>query len=365
MITNMTLLTSPVLIGINIYFFTITVISFFFAHLKRLRYSALIIGALMLMVVISTRDLSYGDAGTYYKYYVAYPNPVDIKFEFLFDKLIALSKLLGLSPELFFFITTAIQFALLFFGFYRLTKALNLEKYFEFIIYLFISGFTFYFQTVETIREGLALSIVVLAVALYVEGKLKSSIICLFISFLFHSSTIILLPLIFLRRISNKKLLILTTILLITSSFIDKYIVLLAKILNLNYILLRLELYRDFGGGSKTVLLRVILIFVSVIAFYFLIEKILPHEIENINLLKFYIYMSTFLFIAVPFQELARRNLFRFSYFIPFFVAIIIEKQEFFPKKKIPILLIILVGTFLYHNIFLQSYHAMVGLLNW
>lgn len=364
MIGNHTLLISPVLIGINVYFFILTILSFYYPHAKRFRYSAIGIGVLMLMGVISTRNLHYGDAGTYSKYYAAYPNPHDIKFEFLFDKLIAVGKLLGLSTEIFFFITTVIQFALLFFAFYKLSKTLKIEGYLEVIIYLFISGYTFYYQTVETIREGLGLAIVVIALALYVEGKLKRSAICFLISFLFHSSTIVLLPIVFLRKLSNKVLLIATTILFFTSSFIDKYIVLIAKKFNLDYIVLRLELYKDFGE-SKTVLIRVILIFVSIIVFYFIFEKILPKEIENEKLLKFYIYMSIFLFLAVPFHELARRNLFRFNYLVPFFIALIIQKQNIFPKKKIPILLVIISFAFLYHNFFLQQYNAMTGLLNW
>ncbi|MEG1591924.1 EpsG family protein [Chryseobacterium sp.] len=156
------------------------------------------------ILLIGFRAYDVGtDTGNYYlfNWQLGYKS---IGFELLFDWLIRIIKLMGLSFTVFLLL---ISFCF-FYSFYRAFK--NIAAYYNisvlFIIFSFISLFFVSSLSINVIRQGLSLALLVLAYSIWLKSQNITRIIfILVLSFLCHTTTVIPLSIFFFCQHFGKK----------------------------------------------------------------------------------------------------------------------------------------------------------------
>lgn len=277
------------------------------------------------------RDFDYGDTGNFY-----ISDYVYLDLEPLFG--ITASWFRFFNPTYFFF---TISFFTIFILNYSLYKLFPYAKAII-IIWAFSS---FYYFTFETIRDGLAYSILFYAFTyLIIYNNILKYLIFVFIASMFHYSYMIFLLLPFIFKLESKFLIfILLLIAYFSSSILLSFISTLDP--NLGILVKKVAIYQEMSSESKTILVRNIF-FLIMIPFVF-----------KYGINKIYLFYAFILIASLPFDEINRRFLFKGT------LLLLIPVILFSIKHKLLIPLIFLI--ILYFNTFLINYNAMYGLLNY
>jgi len=213
------------------------------------------------------------------------------KGDYLFFTLTFLIRSITDSPDIYLFLISLISVGILFYAYYRLSVKINKEKYFLFFILLLITTVTFYSLYANLIRQGFALSIVLLSITI---NKKILKYFLLLVAFLFHKSIISIVIAIIIVDIFKNKTKILNYSLYITTFF---FLINFKKlIINLNFnniFIERLIFYADSETRSYIIKLSLLLIIGIIIRiFYKKIKNDFLKQIINI-------YMINLLFVVL------------------------------------------------------------------
>ena len=221
-----------------------------------------------------------------------------------------------LSSQAWFLFTSFIIIYLICFG----IRKLSINFYLS--VVLFVVGW-FYFESMNVVRQYVAISILFAAFYLFLEKKYLLYIIAIFIAFQFHKSAIIMLPIIFLAKIKYPKWLMISAV-IITFFTGDKLMLLILDfILELSGTLLgsyasyTLEKVRQMTTVN-TGLLRVFYNLIA-IGILFLSEKINKKHIYN------YIYINLVVFSVLIYNVFMYvQPVMRLSWYMFIFIIVLI-----------------------------------------
>ncbi len=133
---------------------------------------------------------------------------------YTFSILMYLGRLVQLTPETFFYILPFLYFTFYFFG---VKYIFNRLDYTLLTMTLFVLSTTFILLYLNVIRQGLALSLYILSIGVYLKNK-KIPYLILIMAIFAHSSMFVLVPIFFLsvflikKRIDPRKVFLLTLI---------------------------------------------------------------------------------------------------------------------------------------------------------
>ena len=290
------------------------------------------------------RDFNYGDTGNYVNFYLF--EYIYIGFEPLFD--LVARFFIKISPDdpLYFLFFCATITSVLFYWAY--TKLVGIKS--SYLAYwILLSTFSFHYLIFEVIRQGIAISLLMLGVAYLVkDNSWIKYYICLFLAIGFHYSVapFLLLPFLFLVKKQHYYFLI-----FIIVGVLGKFLFMkIGGLIGIIGISEKLEVYSDMNSESQTIMIRNLMLIVIAPFVY----KMLQSR-AYFNIYFMYIMM---LAMTLGIDEINRRYLFAGPVFlIPIF-------WNYFKTKKNGSLFF-LIYIFIYFYVFLINYWSMYGLLNY
>lgn len=267
----------------------------------------------------------------------------------------------NLSYQVLIIISSIIAFSFLLMGLNNF-KMNNFQKIKYLFIYVLTSG---YFMYMNTFKQAISISIFFFTIKFIIKGNYIKYIVYMYISSLFHSSSLLLMPLYFLKKINIRiwsKVLIVILLIINTRIKVFKHIlVLIIKKTNLNYV----NYLTQDKFGEAYLKIGLLLILEIVILFYF-------DYLQNKNLLKIKNKMfnkqsinilSNIYFIGIVFNLLKSELyiLYRMSdYFILvkcLIIFLILEnKKKFFLNKFIKVFFMVSFFLLFIKNLYEDHY---------
>jgi len=240
-----------------------------------------------------------------------------------------------LSSQAWFLFTSFIIVYLICFG----IRKLSINFYLS--VVLFVVGW-FYFESMNVVRQYVAISILFAAFYLFLEKKYLLYIIAIFIAFQFHKSAIIMLPIIFLVKIKYPKWLMISAVITTFLAGNKLMLLILDLILELsgtllgsyaNYTLERVRQMTIVNTG----LLRVFynLIAIVLLLLYGKMKKKFPFNYIYINLVVFSVLIYNVFMYVQPIMRL--------SWYLFIFILVLIPYilKCFTPQSRFLIITVI------------------------
>lgn len=295
-------------------------------------------------LVVANRDFDYGDTVAYKNFYLTDYKYLD--FEPLFELINSFFRFfLPLDPTLYLFF---IAFITIFLINYSLYTLFNYQKALL-SIWAFSSFYSYFYFTFETIRDGLAYSILFYAFTfLIINNNIKKYLFLVFIASMFHYTYMIFMLLPFILKLNNK---IIILSLLLSAYFSSSILLNVIAGLDQSFgvIVKKVAIYQEMNSESKTILIRNIF-FIVMLPFVF------KYSINN-TYSKIYLFYIFILVATLPFDEINRRFLFKGTLLLLIPIIIFVFRYK--------IVLVFIFFILMYFNLFLINYNAMYGLLNY
>lgn len=335
----------------NIYFlillniFSLIYIIVILKYEKLRTFSSILVYSIIISLFIICRDFNYGDTISYTNYYIS--DYVYLDFEPFFSFLSSVFRYFCPDNPIYFLFF--ISFLTIIFMNYSLYKLLSFPKALI-CIWAFNSSYTFFYFTFETIRDGLAYSIVFYAFTFLIkERNIKKYLFFIFIASMFHYSYMLFIFLPLILKLNNR--IVIISLMILVYFFTS---VMLNVIANLDpdvfgILVRKIAVYREMNSESKTILIRNII-------FIFMLPFVFKYKINNIYF-KIYLFFIFILIATLPFDEINRRFLFKGTLLLLIPIVIFVFKH----KLLLPFVFLVL----FYFNVFLINYNAMYGLLNY
>lgn len=311
---------------------------------KVLKLYVLFFHALVVALFVTMRDFDYGDTQNYANFYIS--DYVYLDIEPLFESLASMFRFFyPLDPTYFFFTITFLTVLILNYSLYKLFPyAMAII-----LIWAFSSFYSFFYFTFETIRDGLAYSILFYAFTYLVNNKnIKKYLFFVFIASMFHYTYMIFIFLPLILKLNSK---IFIVVLLATAYFSSSiFLNIIAELdPSLGILVKKVAIYQEMSSESKTILIRNIF-------FIIMIPFVYKYTINDIYS-KVYLFFVFILVFTLPFDEMNRRFLFKGTLLLLIPIVIFVFRY----KLLLPFVFLIIV----YFNLFLINYNAMYGLLNY
>ncbi len=256
---------------------------------------------------------------------------------------------LGFSSQSFFLL---VSFVTLFFIF-RGIKKYSTDFYLSLLLYVIIA---FYFESMNLIRQYLALSVFFIAYEYILKKNFFKYLLCIIVASLFHLSVLIMIPFYFILRTKFSRIVLLAFVVI---SLIFSYINIISFLLK--YILMFVSdnkylvyLYNINPAVSNTGLK---LIFTNLMCVVFLVfyDRISKKDVNNYILINFVIIAVIFSNIFINFDVMFRFHLY-FYIFIILLIPEFISIFEFRSRFLVGITLCICYSLFTIKNLFIASF---------
>ena len=277
-------------------------------------YNFLFIG-IILISLISVSGFRYKSGTDYYTYSLIYSDTpkMIIEKENLEIGFIALNKFLfniSTNPQIMFFATSVITNVLIVYGIMKYSTR------FELSMYLYICTFCYY-STFNGLRQWIASAIMFIGFKYILERDWKKYFFIVFVAYLFHSSSLIMIPMYFLvnRDFHSKKTLVIVGLFVFCYIFFNGFISML-------FDMLAGSKYADYEstilswqeGGS---MIRVIVYLMPLIVASIFYRDIDKNKFKNIDILMNLCLMSVlFMLLGTKHVFFIRMNLFFDIYYV-------------------------------------------------
>lgn len=243
------------------------------------------------------------------------------------------------NPRLIFWIYAIITLLFSYHGINKLFKNNNDNIAWMLFVYLF----NFYINSFNIMRQGASIAISLYAISYIFERKLIKYVFYIFLAFLFHKSSIIMLPLYFIY--DNKKK-------------IGKqiFICLFATLITINFdylfqFLIQFQIFEKYSiydssleAGNKTLILNIIICCILIIKY----KKLYKYNEENIFFITMYIVGTIISFLGFRTPFLKRLSNYYLLSSIPLFANLItIEKKAKDRLLMIVIVISLVIGPFI------------------
>ncbi|MCS2714474.1 EpsG family protein [Bacteroides thetaiotaomicron] len=248
---------------------------------------------------------------------------------------------LGMGVRVFFFLTSW----LVVWGFYIGIRKMSFHFYISILLFVLCG---FYFESMNIVRQYVAVSLLFVSFSYFVEKKSRKYFLCVLCAILFHYSVLVILPLIWISRFKYPVWLLIIT--LFVSAFYGKILFnliveyIMPSFTEIGYYQYGVE---DFDSGVSSGVLRLFynLFGIFILSLYAKQNQIHPylHILVNMFVMGLLLYNIFYLFMP------ARRL---YHYFFPYLILLFPYYLRCFNRIS---QVIILTGTCLVFGIFLAK----------
>ena len=310
--------------------------------------SFLLISFIIIVFLMSTRTFSTGtDTRMYISFFEKVSNyKFNLKiignyYEPLFIIINILLSYISSNPRFFIIVTSSI----ICYAFYTLIKK-NSKNYFLSVL-IFI-GLLFFYSTMNTIRQYLAISIIIFGYNFIKNKKILPYMICVVLATLMHSSALvgILIYPLYNMKYNRFRVIIIFLIAIVSNIFIS-------DLINNIYTILNRTNYYEYRIGKENIsnLIHMILYLIIYLFSLYLTKK---NKINNEGHNSFYLYIfimtSAFSLIAMNLNVLSRATTY-FNIFSIICIPNVIEENIKNRKNKFIITIVLILFLFIYSNV--------------
>ena len=309
---------------------------------------------LSVVVLISRNPIAPSDSNNYL---MMYAEQVDFESIFtayhgnlFFSFTQYIGNVFGFSGEEFLIIQTLFIYTISFLGF-RFIFLSNKMLLMAFSFFVLTSTFVLLFTNV--IRQGLALSLFLLAIGLLFRKNVFLSYFTLLLAVFSHFSAIILLFIFFAVRSFHLKSKHLHLVILITPFlpvFSDLF---LSRLASIGGLFNKIESFSSKEYNNSLVYVKVLILYLSLIGFYYfgVFKKAFNNE-RYFFIFKIYLCLVVFVFFTLPVLLLSSRYLYYSSAMLPILYTYALYHQPNIVGKKVRfyfgLVFSILYGVFVY-----------------
>lgn len=292
----------------------------------------------LLISMILIMGLRYDVGRDYPNYVIIYNEPYSYKalaVEPIWQLFNHVFRSLGFRSRIFFFLTAAATIYL----YYKGIKKMTSHFYIAMALFIVLG---FYYESANIIRQFLAMAILFYGYRDYLDGKIFRFILCGLTAALFHSSALIILPVILISRVRIPLVLLALSVIIsfvCGTQLLDIAInVVLPSIGNMIPYHYTVD---DYPAGYSSGLLKVVYIVLTLTIIWLLASKKVDSKMTAmLNMVVFGVVLYNTFFLFMPARRL-------YLYFFPFIVVLIPECMKYFTKASSKIVMCIITFVFL------------------
>lgn len=260
------------------------------------------------------------------------------KADYLFFTIPYLVNYISSNPNIYLFINALISFSLLFYAYYKIINGSKYYYLFPFIIFLILMTSTVVANYGNLLRQGLAISLVLMSISYMLEKKYRYGYLFLILALFSHKSTIIFFIIYFFVFYKEIKLKYYFFGILATLPFIFFN---LSDLIANNFFFLaeKINTYQD--SSSRMLLYKSILLFLVALFLYLFFEnKDYTYTFDKI--FKIYLSVLMFSFVFFKIEIISGRLLYYPSILLPYFIFYFIF---YFKQKNLYYFIVTILST--------------------
>ena len=354
---------------IYIYFFVpIVILLAFFPNYKNInRYFSNQFIVFMLFfciyLILFTRDISSMYDMSTYSY--LYENSINFSYIFeayhgniFFTFLMYLGNFIGLDNNTFFMILPILYLSIFYKG---LKLIFSNQKYIILSFALFSISTTFILLFTNVIRQGLALSLLILAIGYILHNKKNKGIFVLFLGVFSHFSIIPIIIFLFFAKYLQSKEIQLRYLLILPLLPVVGYL-LLGYISSFGGLFTKIQAFDVYGYKNNIVYLKVLILYLFLIIFYLYGKKYQKfNDFRYKYIFNIYLLSLSLVLFSLPVLLLSSRFLYYTSALMPILISFIYySKYNLF---SIHTRYLVLVSTSIMYGIFIYNHPSIVNQL--
>jgi len=277
--------------------------------------------------------------------------------DYLFSNFSFLIRSVTEEPHIYLailFFSSTVILLLAYYWFFKQYQSL----YFYLSILLLLSTSTYYLFNINALRQGLSGSLILLSLAVFFNYKrYLISFLFIILAVLTHKSALIaFFILLFIKnyRLHINMSLYIFIFSIVAGFFIKEFMLQAAYYFDLSYISYKLVGLSKPVTGATSVVLKVIVLFVTLTYFHFIAKKTRPEKLY-LDLLKFYTYYASVVMLFSGFESMFNRMLMFTNIIEPILFTLVVRR---FRQKNIWFVVTGLI-SFLY-MIFIFNYPTIV-----
>lgn len=357
---------TSVLLSIGSLFLFFTIIYSSFIKNKLFQYFQVFIYIFIVVLFIALRNIIPGsDTATYIEYFHYYDGFDTIfnsyfswKGDFFFFFLGWFIKLFTKSDFIYIFLLDFMAIYLLFFAYYRIlnTFSINKNTFSILIFFVFITS-SFIFLYANVIRQGLAISIILLSISYLIEKRTKIGIFYFILAIFTHKSSFIFLPIFIIVFHYNIKWLTLFFILGI--SFLVGKLELISKIADFNILFVSDKILGYQGVEQVNIDIKILLLFINFIYLSISINKNVIYDV----LFKIWVLLFSIILFSSEIEKFASRLILYTDIMLPLFYYLMLFLNK--EKKYFKLLFISnILFAFLYSQ-YVYNHHSILNTISY
>ena len=262
------------------------------------------------------------------------------KADYIFFIITYLVHYISSNPNVYLFINAFVSFTLLFYAYYKIINGSKYYYLFPFVIFLILMSSTVISNYANLLRQGLAISFVLMSIAYMLEKNYKYGYLFLLLALFSHKSVIIFFIIyffVFHTKIKLKKYLF-ALFASIPFLFLN-----VSTIIGSNFFLLS-EKFNAYQESNSTMLLyRVILLFfIALFLYIFLKNKYYTYTFDKIFKIYISVLINSLIFFKI--EIISGRLLYYASILLPYFIFYFL----FYFKQKTLYFFVVTIFSLLY-----------------
>jgi hypothetical protein len=340
----------------NLTLFFMIIYSSFFKN-KFFQFFQIFIYILVVVLFISLRDIiPNSDTATYIEYFNYYDGFETVyhsyfawKGDYFFFFLGWIIKLFTNSESLYIFLLDFIAINLLFFAYYRILNTLNINKNtFIVLIFFVFSTSSFIFLYGNVIRQGLSVSLVLLAISYFIDKKVTVGIFYFILAILTHKSSLIFLPIFIIVFYYDIKWLTIFFILGLSFSLSKLELISMIGDFNILFVSDKILVYQ--GAEQANIDIKLYVLFFNFIYLLFAINKSYVFD----KLFKIWILLFAIVLFSSEIEKFASRLILYNDIILPilYYLVLFINKDKKYFKLlfTLNILFVFLYSVYVYNH---------------
>jgi len=238
------------------------------------------------------------------------------KADYLFFTIPYIVNFISSNPNIYLFTNAFISFGLLFYAYYKIINGKKYYYLFPFVVFLILACSTTVANYANLLRQGLAISLVLMSIAFMLENKIKYGYLFFILALFSHKSVIVFFIIYFFVFHTKIKLKYYFYILFFSLPFTFFNIL---GLIGSNFLLLSEKINSYQGSNSRMLIFKAMILFVIAIFLYnFFKNRKYSYIFEQI--FKIYISVLIIAFISFKIEIISGRLLYYPSILLPYFI---------------------------------------------
>lgn len=238
------------------------------------------------------------------------------KADYLFFTIPYLVNYISSSPNIYLFINALISFSLLFYAYYKIINGNKYYYLFPFVIFLILMTSTVIANYGNLLRQGLAISLVLMSISYMLEKKYRYGYIFLILALFSHKSVIVFFIIYFFVFHKEIKLKYYFLGMFATLPFIFFNV---SDLITSNFFFLAEKIDTYQGSSSRMLLYKsILLFFIALFLYLFFKNKNYNYAFDKIFKIYLSVLMISFIFFQI--EIISGRLLYYPSILLPYFI---------------------------------------------